>query len=327
MSSFKKGGDVMEEQLELKRKRRPTPARTWTFRSFVVVLITLVFITLLVFFGGRAIANAAPEDVAYSIYEGLVRDGHTFLADLFFGDRYTTMPRELTGAVDSNPDGISVLFGDDKSSFKGGGFITLTPEGHEGTLIAVKNPLRFSLAISTQQSNTLSALMSLSSAQGIFSMRDSENDSPLIVNGVWASKKVEGSFTYVGFREDGILDFGTATKDALEGKGLKFATEQEVYTLISGGVPQGFELKDRPLGKDSVSIGQCADGSVIVLFLRGDSSCRDAMEIMYKYNAVNAAMIYIGSDTAFLAKDAQAGGFDPNGSADSAHYHVTWIFR
>lgn len=327
LSSFKKGGGVMEEQLELKHKYRPRRKDIIAIRVVFFLILTLILLTLLIFFGGRAIVNAVPEDVGYSVYEGLVRDGHTFLADLFFGDRYASFPRELTGTVDSREDGISVLFGDDRSSYKGGGFITLSPEGYDGKLVAVKNPLRFSLGISTQQSNTLSALMSLSSAQGIFSLKDSETDSPLIINGAWASKKTDGKFTYVGFREDGILCFGSASKEELEGKSLKFATEQEVYTLISGGVPQGFELKDLPLGAPSVSIGQCADGSVLVLFLEGDSSCRDAMEIMYKYNAFNAAMIYIGNDAAFLAKDSQAGSFSHKDAADSAHYHVTWIFR
>lgn len=317
----------MEEQLELKRKKRPTDVSVWSRRIFVIVLITLIFLLLFVFFAGRTVANVAPEDVGFSIYEGLRENGLSFLADLFFGDRYTSAPRELTGTVDSRPDGISVLFDDDYSSYKGGGFLTFSPEGYGGKLIAVKNPLRFSLGISTQQSNTLSALMSLSGAQGIFSTRDSETDSPLVINGAWASERSEGSFTYLGFTEDGILDFGASTKEELLERGLKFATEQEVYTLISGGVPQGFDLKDMPLGVPSVSIGQCADGSVLVLFLGEDSSCRDAMEIMYKYNAVNAAMIYLGNDVAFLANDAQVGSYLPESSAEDAHYHMTWIFR
>lgn len=317
----------MEDQLELKRKNRPTGNRIHFRRFMVILLITLILCTLSVFFAGRAIVNAAPEDVGFSIYEGLIKDGHHFWAKLFFGDRYTSLPRELTPTVDSRPDGISVLFGKDNSSYKGGGFLTLTPDGYNGKLIAVKNPLRFSLGISTQQSNTLSALMSLSGAQGVFSARDSECDSLLIANGAWAGEKADESFTYLGFTNGGILTFGNATKEELLEKELKFATEQEIYTLISGGVPQGFELKDVPLNAPSVSIGQCADGSILVLLLDGDASCRDAMEIMYKYNAHNAAMIYIGEDAAFLAKDAQVGSYMPNGSAEDAHYHVTWIFR
>ncbi len=108
----------------------------------------------------------------------------------------------------------------------------------------------------------------------------------------------------VGFDADHILHVGTMTADEALAQGLTDAVSFRTHDGLASSLIINGEVQSKNLGggvNPRTAIGQCADGSVLLLVLDGRSintlgaTMQDVADIMLEYGAVNAGNLDGGS--------------------------------
>lgn len=293
---------------------------------FAMVFITLIFILIAIFAVGRTVAHGSSEARRVELYTFLCDNDLTWLSNLIFGDNIPLYSSELPPAAASVADDIKVAFSSEDQFKIKKILLSESGDGFSGVLLAINDPRAISIGRSTQESNDVSGIRDVEHASTAFSFADSRHDSILYFNGEeFFSEDDNGSdIGYFGFNESGILHFGEGTIDEIRSLGLSFATRQVVSALITSKVPCSFEMSRGEIGKPSLSVAQCADGSVMLLFANGSASCKELTELLYRYSAVNAAIIYIGNGVGFIdSNDTYAFG---EGFLN-AKYSSVWMIK
>ncbi len=289
-------------------------------RFFIILLITLTILLVTVFAIGRAVAFGSSTELSLKFYDYLQNSVFSFATGFFFDDHVPSYEAYAPGVGDSSPDRIDVFFkGDDDILY-----FDVDEGTFKGKLVAVKDPTRFSIGRPTQEVNALNVILRVSDGELAFSSAASHRDRVLAENGecLIEEGKVE---TFIGFTNDGILHFGSADAEKMSSLGLSCATAQDINVLICGGAPFDFELSRAPIGKSTVSIAQCSDGSVLLLFLDEAASYRDAMEVLYRHGAVNAAVIHSGNNVGYVVSDGES--FSYSDAISSAEFSSAWMVK
>jgi len=315
----------MEKKVELLRPKKGRP-HPYIF-LFTIILLALTFALITAFVVGRAvIADGQSEDFKIELYEVMSQSHLGWLADIIFGEDTPEYPSILPPAVNSEPGKVTPLFaGSENASIQK---ITLTEkaDGCNGVMLAISDPTKLFVGKSTQGSNVLSEIMNVERATVAFTFADAKNGGGKVLfsDGEWAVGDGTDRHGYFGFSANGIMHFGRGTHPQIAELSFEYATEQTVHSLIVGGVPCDFESTKGAIGIPSLSVAQCHDGSALLLFLDGSASCRDITELLYRYSAVNAAIIYTGELVGFITEDETVSfgeGFD------SAEYASAWMIK
>ena len=110
----------------------------------------------------------------------------------------------------------------------------------------------------------------------------------------------------VGFDADQILHVGTMTADEALAQGLTDAVSFRTHDGLASSLIINGEVQSKNLGggvNPRTAIGQCADGSVLLLVLDGRSintlgaTMQDVADIMLEYGAVNAGNLDGGASS------------------------------
>jgi len=290
---------------------------------FIIVTLTLIFALIAVFAIGKTVALGSSEALKIEFYTYLNDNGLSWLSHLFFGDEAPSYGSVLPPALSSDGGKVEVLFSGGETSVRKMTF-TEESDGFDGVMLAISDPTSLSIGSSTQKSNVISGIMNVEHASLAFSFADAGGDRVLFSDGKRTEQGVSGSCGYFGFTSEGVMHFGNTEADKADGLSLAYATVQEVHSLIVGGVPCDFETTRGELGVPSFSAAQCADGSVLLLFLDANASCREITELLYRYSAINAAILYTGECVGFIDGD---GTFSFGESFDSAEYACAWILK
>ena len=113
----------------------------------------------------------------------------------------------------------------------------------------------------------------------------------------------------VGFDADHILHVGTMTADEALAQGLTDAVSFRTHDGLASSLIINGEVQSKNLGggvNPRTAIGQCADGSVLLLVLDGRSintlgaTMQDVADIMLEYGAVNAGNLDGGSSSVMV---------------------------
>ncbi len=307
----------MTNQKEIKKKKQKTspPYLLWVS---AVLLITLIFGIITAFFCGRAVAHGKSEDMKRNLYLSLSDSPFAFVIPAMFGDNIPVTDAAFPDCVNSDASSVRVDFNATDGTLK-----AIPGEDHyESKIFAVDNPRRLILAKSTQGSNRPAGILALSGGTLAFSASDSESDTPLVLDG-----EKTGTFDeeFFGITEEGILLFGKYSELGEEAEKLAYAASAEIHALIVDSSPTEFSPCEIRIGRSSVAIGQCEDGSLIVGIFGKDASVSDISKIFYKYKAVNAAIVYVGDYAGVSEKDGSEAAL---GKAYSgATYSSAWIIR
>lgn len=116
-------------------------------------------------------------------------------------------------------------------------------------------------------------------------------------------------YNVVGFDADHILHVGTMTADEALAQGLTDAVSFRTHDGLASSLIINGEVQSKNLGggvNPRTAIGQCADGSVLLLVLDGRSintlgaTMQDVADIMLEYGAVNAGNLDGGSSSVMV---------------------------
>ena len=187
--------------------------------------------------------------------------------------------------------------------------INVTGDGFQGILAIVRNPAQVSLAVSRKYGSTGERIPSLcKNNNAILGMNASGFEDPdgkgnggqaygyVMSNGERYHKPERSDWFIIGFDYDNIFYTGKYSKLDRE---LRDAMEFEPLLINNGAVVctknDGWGINPR------ASIGQCADGSVLMLVINGRSAasmgcrCIDMADILYEYGGVQACTVDGGS--------------------------------
>lgn len=303
--------------------------------TFVLVLAVTLFVSLDMICGDTS-PKAKQTFVTTILETGQLK----FLASWFLS------PEEIQAVVDSNSmdkmdetiDSGLVTIDPDASDEQDIEIIKIPGRTFEATLMKVKDPSRISLASIypwRQLGITLDEFVK-------------ENDAVAGINGgLYASSNNTGGRPYgvvvsngeiqlnepnqfkglvlIGFTEDNLLEIISVegmskqeVKEMIETKKIRDAvTFQEESSdannhfvqLVINGKPRGMNGMGSGLNPRT-AIGQCADGSVLLLVTDGrgksghlGASASDLIDIMMEYGAVNAANLDGGSSSCMYYED------------------------
>lgn len=312
----------LSEQKEIKKKKVHKKSHFYKL-LFIILTISLIFALIAVFTVGRVIAQGDSEELKIELCSFLEDNGLSFLSSLLFGEDPPRYSSELPPSAPSDNSGITVMFSGDKSEVKKLIF-TEERDGYSGIMLALSDPTRLSIGRSTQSSNVISEIFKVERATLAFPFSDGMADNVLVNAGTWSSGSEKESYGYFGFSKDGVMHFGDGSRENIEALGFEYATEQKISALISGGVPCDFESSLGEIGMPTISVAQCADGSVLVLFLNESASCREITELLYRYSAVNAAIIYTGDCAGYVDNDNTLSFSD---NFDHSEFTCVWIIN
>ena len=117
------------------------------------------------------------------------------------------------------------------------------------------------------------------------------------------------TYNVVGFDADHILHVGTMTADEALAQGLTDAVSFRTHDGLASALIINGEVQSKNLGggvNPRTAIGQCDDGSVLLLVLDGRSintlgaTMQDVADIMLEYGAVNAGNLDGGSSSVMV---------------------------
>lgn len=317
-------------------------AGKWILRIFIIIFTLVIFLAAVIFFSLKTICADKYPVARQTLVTTLLETGQLkFLVSWFLTPEEiqnvvnSNSMEVFTEKVNSAL--ISVSAADDKKqeNSSGGEDIEITKiagRNFSATLMKVKDPSRISLASIypwREKGITLDEFVNNSNAvAGINGgLYDSTNNTGGKALGVVVSKgEIQrnepqecGGLVLVGFTEDNILQIidlkGMNKKDVAdlikENRIRDAVTFQEEYSdsnnhfvqLIINGKVRGMNGLGSGLNPRT-AIGQCADGSVLMLVTDGrgksghlGASASDLTEIMQKYGAVNAANLDGGSSS------------------------------
>ncbi|MBR2338770.1 MAG: phosphodiester glycosidase family protein [Clostridia bacterium] len=313
----------------------------WTARVLVSILTFVLVLAVTLFVSLDMICGDTSPKAKQTFVTTILETGQLkFLASWFLS------PEEIQAVVDSNSmdkmdetiDSGLVTIDPDASDEQDIEIIKIPGRTFEATLMKVKDPSRISLASIypwRQLGITLDEFVK-------------ENDAVAGINGgLYASSNNTGGRPYgvvvsngeiqlnepnqfkglvlIGFTEDNLLEIISVegmskqeVKEMIETKKIRDAvTFQEESSdannhfvqLVINGKPRGMNGMGSGLNPRT-AIGQCADGSVLLLVTDGrgksghlGASASDLIDIMMEYGAVNAANLDGGSSSCMYYED------------------------
>lgn len=246
-----------------------------------------------------------PEIEPSTFYDYAVKHGD----DIWDKDGYLFIDkadRDSKGTTIKTKSGDTVKALDTRNGIL---IINVTGDGFQGILAIVRNPAQVSLAVSTKYGSVGQRIPTLcKNNNAILGMNASGFEDPdgkgnggnaygyVMSNGQRYHKPERSDWFIMGFDYDNILYTGKYSK--LD-RDLRDAMEFEPLLINNGKIActknDGWGINPR------ASIGQCADGSVLMLVINGRSAssvgcrCIDMANILYEYGGVQACTVDGGS--------------------------------
>lgn len=292
----------------------------WELRIAITVFITLAFVILIAFFAGRTIASKGNEKLRLEFYT-LLNDSpfKGCIKYIFDEENIPDTSPVLPGCISSSADGISP-----SGTPSENGIILLTTEdpSFNAHILAVKDPSRLYMGKSTFSHNYISEIKHLENASYAFSAADDRQLNVIISNGEYSDEK---DVTFFGITKNGILAFGDLCDFEGSEDSLIWAQQADVHTLVHNSIPTSFSPSEHPISVPTLSVGQCADGSLLIVIADKNASADDLTKLFYKYSAVNAAIVYIGEAAGIITPNGEALSFGEG--FEDAQYSHSWLIK
>ena len=216
---------------------------------------------------------------------------------------------------------VQRLFADD-----GVELIAITRGTAKGKLLIVRDPSRVILGVSSEEFNAKTPGLQLTELvakygcvagtnAGGFNDENGRGNGGvpqgLVISGgaLLHTAREDERYNVVGFDADHILHVGTMTADEALAQGLTDAVSFRTHDGLASSLIINGEVQSKNLGggvNPRTAIGQCADGSVLLLVLDGRSintlgaTMQDVADIMLEYGAVNAGNLDGGSSSVMV---------------------------
>ena len=313
----------------------------WMARGAVVVVAFIVVLALTLFLSLNMICGEASPKARQTFVTTILETGQLkFLASWFLS------PEEIQSVVDSNSmeqmnDAVDSDLVDINSAQTEGEdieIIKIPGRTFEATLMKVKDPSRISLASIypwREEGETLDTFVTSNGAiaginGGLYASTNNTGGRPfgVVVSNGEIQLNEPNQFkglVLIGFTEDHLLEIISVdgmskaeVKQLIEEKKIRDAvTFQEESSdannhfvqLVINGKARGMNGMGSGLNPRT-AIGQCADGSVLMLVTDGrgksghlGASASDLIDIMVEHGAVNAANLDGGSSSCMYYED------------------------
>lgn len=302
------------------RKPKKPGKRMWGLQIAVTVAITLVFVILIAFFAGRTIASKGNEDLRLEFYLLLKESPFSGCIKYIFDEESIpdTTP-VLPPCVNSSADGISP-----SDSVSGENVLQLSHNetSFSAHVLAINDPAALCMGKSTFDHNYISEIKHLENASYAFSAADNMQLNVIASNGSYAE---DADGTFFGMTDNGILAFGGIKQFRDTNAKLMWAQEASIYTLIHSSLPTSFSPSEHAITAPTLSIGQCADGSLLIIIADARASVNDLTKLFYKYSAVNAAIVYVGESAGIICPDGSVLSFGKD--FEDAQYSHAWLIK
>ena len=204
--------------------------------------------------------------------------------------------------------------------------ISITHGTAKGKLLIVRDPSRIILGVSSAEFDAkipgmqLTALVEKYSGvagtnAGGFNDENGRGNGGvpqgLVISGgaLLHTGKDNETYNVVGFDADHILHVGTMTAEEALAQGITDAVSFRTHDGLASSLIINGEVQSKNLGggvNPRTAVGQCADGSVLLLVLDGRSintlgaTMQDVADIMLEYGAVNAGNLDGGSSSVMV---------------------------
>ena len=204
--------------------------------------------------------------------------------------------------------------------------ISITHGTAKGKLLIVRDPSRIILGVSSAEFDAkipgmqLTALVEKyggvagTNAGGVNDENGRGNGGVpqgLVISGgaLLHTGKDNETYNVVGFDADHILHVGTMTAEEALAQGITDAVSFRTHDGLASSLIINGEIQSKNLGggvNPRTAVGQCADGSVLLLVLDGRSintlgaTMQDVADIMLEYGAVNAGNLDGGSSSVMV---------------------------
>ena len=191
--------------------------------------------------------------------------------------------------------------------------IAITRGTAKGKLLIVRDPSRVILGVSSEEFNAKTPVAGTNA--GGFNDENGRGNGGvpqgLVISGgaLLHTAREDERYNVVGFDADHILHVGTMTADEALAQGLTDAVSFRTHDGLASSLIINGEVQSKNLGggvNPRTAIGQCADGSVLLLVLDGRSintlgaTMQDVADIMLEYGAVNAGNLDGGSSSVMV---------------------------
>lgn len=215
--------------------------------------------------------------------------------------------------------------GDTSGGDDGVELVAITRGTAKGKLLIVRDPSRIVLGISAKEFNASIPGMQLTELvekynavaginAGGFNDENGRGNGGVpqglvISEGVVRHGNGGTKYNVVGFDGDYILHVGTMTGDEAVAQGITNAVSFTTHDGLASSLIINGELQSKNFGggvNPRTAIGQCADGSVLLLVLDGRSintlgaTMQDVADVMLEYGAVNAGNLDGGSSSVMV---------------------------
>ncbi len=204
--------------------------------------------------------------------------------------------------------------------------ISITHGTAKGKLLIVRNPSRIILGVSSAEFDAKIPGMQLTALvekyggvagtnAGGFNDENGRGNGGvpqgLVISGgaLLHMGKDNETYNVVGFDADHILHVGTMTAEEALAQGITDAVSFRTHDGLASSLIINGEIQSKNLGggvNPRTAVGQCADGSVLLLVLDGRSintlgaTMQDVADIMLEYGAVNAGNLDGGSSSVMV---------------------------
>lgn len=204
--------------------------------------------------------------------------------------------------------------------------ISITHGTAKGKLLIVRNPSRIVLGVSSAEFDAKIPGMQLTALvekyggvagtnAGGFNDENGRGNGGvpqgLVISGgaLLHTGKDNETYNVVGFDADHILHVGTMTAEEALAQGITDAVSFRTHDGLASSLIINGEVQSKNLGggvNPRTAVGQCADGSVLLLVLDGRSintlgaTMQDVADIMLEYGAVNAGNLDGGSSSVMV---------------------------
>lgn len=204
--------------------------------------------------------------------------------------------------------------------------ISITHGTAKGKLLIVRDPSRIILGVSSAEFDAKTPGMQLTALvekyggvagtnAGGFNDENGRGNGGvpqgLVISGgaLLHTGKDNETYNVVGFDADHILHVGTMTAEEALAQGITDAVSFRTHDGLASSLIINGEVQSKNLGggvNPRTAVGQCADGSVLLLVLDGRSintlgaTMQDVADIMLEYGAVNAGNLDGGSSSVMV---------------------------
>ena len=302
------------------KKPRKPKRRRWGLKIAVTLAVTLAFVILIAFFAGRTIAQKGNDELRLEFYTRLSESPlRGCIRYIFDEDSIPDTTPILPGCVNSSTEGIIP-----SASTSGDGVLLITTDNEDFSahIVAIKDPSSLFMGKSTFSHNYVSEIKHLTSASYAFSAADSMN---LNVIASGNGPVSDADCTFFGITDKGILAFGGIKQLTSDHGNLIFAQAASIHTLVHASLPTSFSPSEHSINAPTLSIGQCADGSILLIIADQRASADDLTKLFYKYSAVNAAIVYVGEAAGIICPDGSVLSFGKD--FDDAQYSHAWLIK